>query len=142
MKALASGLILLCLAHVGQAQTPGTNGTAASGTLYVTSSSNLVTISNAVKLASGLRVGMPQADVQKYMQDHGMTQTNVYSISLDRGRTLTYPYPLAAGASLMLDMHCTNAPPGLFGWKDPVLDRAYIQSQGANIISIALTNAP
>jgi hypothetical protein len=123
MKALA-GLILLALPCLGQAQT------------------NLVTISNAVKIASGLHVGMPQADVHKYMQAHGMTQTNVCSISLDRGRTLTCPYPLAEAATLTLEMHCTQAPPGLFGWKNPVLDRANIQSGGSNIISIALTNAP
>ena len=86
---------------------------------------------------------MAGAAVQQYLHDHGMIQTNVYSISLDRGRTLTYPYPLAGGAALMLDMHCTKAPAiGLFGWNAPVLDRARIQSQGADIISIALTNAP
>jgi hypothetical protein len=85
---------------------------------------------------------MPGADVHKYMEDHGITQTNVYSISADRGRTLTCPYQLAGGATLMLEMHCTKAPPGLFGWSDPVLDRAYIQKQGADIISITLTNAP
>jgi hypothetical protein len=101
-----------------------------------------MSISNAVKIASGLRVGMPGADVRKYMQDHGMPQTNLSSISLDRGRTLTCPYPLAGTATLMLDMHCTSAPPGPFGWSNPVLDRAYIQSQGANIIFVTLTNGP
>lgn len=101
-----------------------------------------MSISNAVKVASGLRVGMPGTDVHKYMDDHGMSQTNVYSISLDRGRTLSCPYPLAGSATLMLDMHCTSAPPGLFGWSNPVLDRAYIQIQGTNLISIRLTNGP
>ena len=86
---------------------------------------------------------MAAQDVVKYMKDHGMAQTNVYSISLDRGRTLSCPYSLAGGATLMLDMHCTQAPKsGLFGWSDPVLDRARIQSQGADIITITLTNAP
>jgi hypothetical protein len=138
MKAAAATLILLCVCCLGRAQTPDTNRV-----LYVTASSNLVSISNAVRIASGLRVGMAGAAVQQNLHDHGMIQTNIYFISLDRGLTLTYPYPLAGGAKLMLDMHCTKAPAtGLFGWSAPVLDRARIQSQGADIISIALTNAP
>ena len=111
--------------------------------LSLTSHSNLVSISNAVKIVSGLRVGMAGADGSKYMQDHGMVQTNVYSISLDRGRTMACPYPLDGGASLMLDMHCTKGPSrGLFGWSDPVFDRAYIQSQGVEIIAITPPNSP
>ena len=138
MRTLAATLILLSSCCFGQAQTAGSNRV-----LYVTTSSNLLSISNAVRIALGLRVGMPGPDVQKYMQSHGMVQTNVYSISADRGRTLSCPYPLAGGAMLMLDMHCTKAPSlGLFGWSDPVLDRARIQSQGADIMTIAFTNAP
>ena len=110
----------------------------------MTSRSNLVTISNAVKIASGLRVGMSKIDVDKYMRDHGMSQTNVYSISLDRGRTLDCPYPLACSAtSLVLAMECSQPPTsGLFSWKNPLLKGAYIQSQGANIIFSTLTNTP
>jgi hypothetical protein len=138
MKALTATLILLCACSLGQAQAPDTNRI-----LYVTTSSNFVSISNAAKMASGLHVGMPGEEVQKYMQKHGMIQTNIYCISVDRGRTLTCPYQLAGGTTLMLDMHCTNAPPtGLFGWSAPILDRARIQSQGADIMSITLTNAP
>lgn len=137
MKAFAAGLILVCLCWHGQAQTPATNGT-----FLLTSRSNLMSISNAVKIASGLRVGMLGTDVTKYMAGHGMLQSNIYSVSVDRGRTLTCPYPLAGTFSLMLEMHCTSAPPGLFGWSNPVLDRAYIQSQGTNVISITLTNGP
>jgi hypothetical protein len=122
----------------GKRSTPDTNRV-----LYLTTSSNLVSISNAVRIASGLRVGMPVRDVQKYMQAHGLVQTNVYAISLDRGRTVSCPYPLAGAAMLMLDMHCTEAPKsGLFGWSDPVLDRARILNQGVDIITITLTNAP
>jgi hypothetical protein len=120
-----------------------TNGITASGALYLTTHSNLVSISNAVKIASGLRVGMASEDVQKYMQHHAMIQTNVYAISLDRGKTMACPYPLPGGTTLMLDMHGTKAPTGgLFGWSNPVFDRAYIQSQGAEIISITPSNGP
>lgn len=142
MKAPAAILVLLCSHYLEQAETSGANDTPTPRTLYVTNRSNLVSISSAVKIASGLRVGMPATDVHKYMENHGITQTNIYSISLDRGRTLTWPYPLAGDTKLMLDMHCTKAPPGLLGWSNPVLDRAYIQNQGAGIISITLTNAP
>jgi hypothetical protein len=138
MKALAIGFSFLCLCCLGQAQTLDTNRV-----LYVTTSSNLISISNAVRIASNLRAGMAAADVHKYFQDHGMIQTNVnvYSISVDRGRTLSCAYPLAGGASLYLDMHCTKPPASaLFGWSEPVLDRARVESQGANVISIALTN--
>ena len=100
----------------------------------------LAAISNAVKVASGLRVGMPGPDVSKYMREHGKTQTDVRFISLDRDRTMTCPYPLTGTATLMLEMHSTNAPFGLFGWRDPVLDRAHIQYQGVDIISVTLTN--
>jgi hypothetical protein len=140
MKILATVFSFLCVCCLGHAQTPDTNRV-----LYVTTSSNLMAISNAVRIASHLRVGMADAEVQKYMQDQGVIQTNVnvYSISVDRGRTLAYGYPLTGGALLCLDMHCTKSPPtGLFGWRDPVLDGARIQSQGADIISIALTNGP
>jgi hypothetical protein len=143
MRALVAGLVFACLLCLGRAQTPITNGITASGTLYLTTRSNLMSISNAVQIASGLRVGMVGADIQKYMQDHGMVETNVYSISLDRGRTMACPYPVGGGATLMLDMHCTKAPTvGLFGWSAPVFDRAYIQSQGAEIISIMPSNRP
>src|SRR5690242_19799342 len=93
--------------------------------------------------AGGCLSACPGADVQKYMQEHGMVQTNVYTISLDRGRTLSCPYPLGGGVTLLLDMHFTQSPKsGLFGWSAPILDRARIQSQGADITSITLTNSP
>jgi hypothetical protein len=143
MRALAAGLVFVSVLSLGRAQMPITNGITAPGTLYLTSHSNLVSILNAVKVASGLRVGMAGADAWKYVQDHGMVQTNVYSVSLDRGRTMACPYPLEGGATLMLDMHCTKGPTrGLFGWSDPVFDRAYIQSQGVEIIAITPTNSP
>lgn len=122
----------------GKRSTPDTNHV-----LYLTTSSNLVSISNAVRIASGLRVGMPVRDVHKYMQAHGLVQTNVYAIGFNGGRTMSCPYPLAGPAMLMLDMHFTEAPKsGLWDWSAPVLDGARILSQGVDIITITLTNAP
>jgi len=145
MKALVAVVILAAPLCFGQAQisTNVTNAIVAPGLLYITGRSNLLSISNAVKIASALRVGMAATDVHKYLREHGLIQTNFCSLSLDRGRTLTCPYPLAgAAASLVLEMQCSQLKPGLFGWGNPLLSRAYIQSQGANIISITLSNAP
>lgn len=49
--------------------------------------------------------------------------------------------PLEGTVRLVLEIQC-NQPPtsGLFGWKNPLLKKAYIQSQGANIVSITLAN--
>ncbi|MCX6922820.1 MAG: hypothetical protein NT154_06350 [Verrucomicrobia bacterium] len=142
MKALGAFVILAAALSFAHAQTPAaaTNRTL----LYMTNPTNAVSISNAVKIASDLRLGMTAPDVHKYMREHGMGQTNLYSLSLDRGHTLSCPYPLSGGgSSLMLEMECSEPPEsGLFGWKNPLLKGAYIQSQGANIISITLTNAP
>jgi hypothetical protein len=148
MKALAAVVIFLTLLCFGLAQTPiaATNGIAASEQLNMTNRPNLVTISNAVKIASGLRIGMTWADADKYLLAHGMGQTNIYSMSMDRGHTLDCPYPLtgvATNVSLVLAMECSQPPAsGLFGWKNPLLKGAYIQSNGVNIIFITLTNTP
>jgi len=143
MRILTATLMFICACCIGHAQRLDTNAV-----LYWPTNENLVSISNGVRIASGLLVGMSAPDVQKYMHEHGMTNefeglTNMFSISLDRGRTLISPYPLAGGATLMLQMHCTKPPPsGLFGWSHPVLDGARIQGQGDKVTPIALTNAP
>jgi hypothetical protein len=82
---------------------------------------------------------MAKADVDRYMRDHGMTQTNIYSMSVDRGRTSTCPYPLPGGSSLMLEMQCSRVGPGLFDWGHPVLSRAYIRKRqgGCTLCSAA-----
>jgi len=136
MKAVIGALILGILPSKGFAQTlTTTNVIQTPKLLYVTTSSNLTWISNAVKVASGLRVGMTKAEVDNYLHRHGM-QTNVGGLSLDRGRTMACFY-----GSLVLDMECTQPPiSGLFGWKNPLLKRAYIQVDGANITSISFTN--
>ncbi len=145
MKILPAGLVLLALLYSGMTQLspPPTQRDPARGLVDITSGTNVASVSSAVRIASGLRVGMTKADADKYMQDHGLRQTNVYSISLDRGRTLTCPYPLPGSSnSLMLEMQCSRVRPGLFDWGHPVLSKAYIQSQGTNIISIIFTNRP
>src|SRR5262249_23126688 len=115
--------------------------------LYITTSSNVTAISTAVKMASSLRMDMTRPEVDHYLLERGMS-TNIVEhadgLSLDRGRTLSYFYPLPGNRSfLVLDMECTERPAsGLRGWKNPVLKKAYIQSQGVDIISIALTNTP
>ena len=137
MKTLIGVLIFGTLLSRGFAQTSTTNLIKTPELLYVTSSSNLTWISNAVKIAAGLRVGVTKADVDNYLHAHGM-QTNVGGLSLDRGRTMACFY-----GSLVLDMECSQPPvSGLFGWKNPLLKRACIQVAGANITSITFTNPP
>lgn len=115
---------------------------------YTATSSNLISISNAVRIASGLRLGMSETEVQKYMHAHGMTnewegQTKMFSISVDRGDTLNCPYFLAGGATLWLEMHSTKPPPsGQFGRSAPLFSKATIQTSDDHIIPIAPTNAP
>jgi hypothetical protein len=144
MKALAVIVILATLLCFADAQTSTTtNQIRVPETLYMTTASNLVSISNAVKIASGLRVGMTNADVDKYMHDHGYGwQTNVGGMSANR--VTAWFYPLAtASSSLVLETECSMPPtPGLFRWTNPLLKRAYIQSQGVDIIFITLTNGP
>lgn len=145
MRTLVTVVFFAAASAFGQVQVHSvtTNSSAASGVLFMTNPTNAVSISNAVRVASGLRIGMPTADVQKYMSEHGMSQTNVYSLSLDRGRTSVCPYPLAGGNStLMLEMRSTKAGGGLFDWENPVLTGANIQCNGATITSISLTNGP
>jgi len=142
MNTLAALVIVVAALSFAHAQTPAgvTNRTL----LYITNPTNAASISNAVRVASGLRLRMTAADAQKYMREHGMSQTNLFSLSLDRGRTLTCFYPLTGDASsLVLKMQCSEPPTsGLFGWKNPLLEEAYIQSRGTKIVSILLTNAP
>ena len=146
MRILGTILVFTTALCSARAQTSTLSNTPVAGpkAIYMTTRTNLLSVSNAVKIASGLRVGMAKADLDKYLMEHGISQTNIFSVSLDRGRTLSCPYPLAgAETSLMLELECSQPPTsGLHGWKNPLLKRAYIQSWGTNVIPITLTNAP
>src|SRR5262245_30432126 len=150
MNRLAAVMFFGALVFCGNAQISATitNVIRTPELLYITTSSNVTAISNAVKMASSLRMEMTKPEVDHYLSERGMptnvVETQTYGLSLDRGRTLSYFYPLPGNRSfLVLDMECTERPAsGLSGWKNPVLKKAYIQSQGENIVSIALTNAP
>jgi hypothetical protein len=148
MKRLAVVVFLAASVFCGRAQISQgtTNVIRTPELLYITTSSNVTAISNAVKMASSLRIDMTKPDVDHYLIERGMptniVETQVDGLSLDGDRTIGYFYPLPGNRSfLVLDMECTERPAsGLRGWKNPVLKKAYIQSQGVDIISIALTN--
>jgi hypothetical protein len=149
MKKLAAVLFVGALTFCGNAQISETttNVIRTQELLYITTSSNVTAISNAVKMASSLRMDMTRPDVDHYLIERGMSTNvveNADGLSLDGGRTIGYFYPLPGNRSfLVLDMECTERPAsGLRGWKNPVLKKAFIQSQGENIVSIALTNTP
>jgi hypothetical protein len=138
--------------HAGQQENPEnaeehafgmTNTVVAPGVFYVTTPANLTCISNAVKVAAGLRAGMSRAEVDTYMWDRGMVLTNNFSLSLDRGRTTSCFYALTDSTSLVLEMSSSTDAriPGVEP-RNSVLDAAYIKSGDAKFISITLTNAP
>jgi hypothetical protein len=141
MKVLTATVVVFAMllrSTFAQSSTAATNIIRAPEVLQITTGSNAMSISNAFRIASGLRVGMTMEAVANYMHAHGIYQTNLYSISTDRGRTMSCPW-----GNLLLDIECSQPPAsGLFGWKNPVLKRAYVQIAGTNIVSITLTNSP
>lgn len=148
MKSLAAVMFLGALVFCWHAQIlqASTNVIRTPELLFITTSSNVTAISNAVKMASNLRIDMTKPEIDRYLLERGMP-TNVLEyadgLSLDRGRTISYFCTLPGNrSSLVLEMECSERPAsGLRGWKNPLLKKAYIQSQGENIISIRLTNS-
>jgi hypothetical protein len=111
MKKLAAVLFFGVLVFCGNAQISqgSTNVIRTPELLYITTSSNVTAISNAIKMASSLRIDMTKPEVENYLYEHGM-QTNVTeTLSLDRGRTVGYFYQLPGNRSnLVLEMECTE----------------------------------
>ena len=105
------------------------------GQLYYT---NNITRAEAIKSASRLRVGMWEEDVSKILSTNGLTSAmGIGSISgWDRC------YGLSDGTSLHLDYRARElAKDGRWGGNGE-LRRAFIQSNGVNIVFITITNAP
>jgi hypothetical protein len=108
-----------------------------------TNAPHLATVPEAVNIASGLRVGMRQRDVLKFLEHRGITyeSTNIYSASVGSAVGWTTSLPLAGGCNLGLDMR-----PRKFGetpWgADGLLEGAFIESNHVHIISITFTNRP
>ena len=109
--------------------------------LLLSSNTNVLNISNAVQVISGLKLGMAQTNVESYLNAHGMT--NRLSLSLDRGQHTHFYYDFpGTDSTLVLTTHCTRMGAGLFDWKDPVLESGCIKRLDVETFSITFTNAP
>jgi hypothetical protein len=105
------------------------------GQLYYT---NSVTRADAIKAASRLRVGMWEEEASEILSTNGLK--NAMGVGAITGWDRCYG--LSDGTSLHLDYRARElAKDGRWGGNG-VLRRAFIQSNGVNIVFITLTNAP
>lgn len=95
---------------------------------------NNVERAQAVKIASQLSVGMRQEDATKLLTQNGLTN----SINLGSGFSWTLFYGLADGSSLGLSMRSSRPQPPKR--VNGLLEAAFIQSNGVNIVLITLAN--
>jgi hypothetical protein len=110
---------------------------------------NLVSVAEAVKIASNLRSDMEEADADKYLASHGLTcDPNPPQVILENDADClfwsTY-YPLKGNCSLKLDywhMDSTDAGTNTnTGWeRTGILAGAEILSNGVDITSIKLAH--
>ncbi len=144
-----TSLLAACLA---QAQT-STNLARASTNLAQASkaSTNRVAMRQAIKIASGLRVGMSETETLKFLEAHGVTSrvvdtngdTLIESMSVGSGGGWATAYPLADhGCILALHMRPSQRRSNGFWGGNGLLESASIQSNGITIVSIAFTNRP
>jgi hypothetical protein len=111
------------------------------GALLMSSNTNVLSVSNAVRIISGLRLGMAQTNVDRYMNAHGMT--NRIGMSLDRGEHTAFYYDFpGTDSTLVLETRSRRTGLGLFDWGDPVLQSGRIQRLGVDTFLITFTNAP
>ena len=111
------------------------------GVLFLSGNTNTLSVSNAVRILSGLRTGMEQTNVDKYMNAHGMT--NQGGLSLDRGRHSVYHYNFpGTDSTLVLETRSKRTGPGLFDWGNPILEGGRIQRLDVDTFLITFTNAP
>lgn len=127
--------------------------------LYLTSRTNLVQVPEAIRVASQLHPGISEADATKFLQQDGVGScvivtngttnvyslggtSNVYSLSIGSSVGWTTFYELAEGCSLGLEMRPSQIrTDGIWGGNG-LLERAIIQSNSINIVTISLTNKP
>ena len=99
---------------------------------------NSVTRAEAIKAASQLKVGMWEEDAGKFLAKHGLTNSIGVGAAGGWGRF----YELTDGSSLLLDYTARElALDGHWGGNG-LLQRAFIQSNGSNIVTITLRRRP
>ena len=109
----------------------------AAGQVYF---SNNVTRAKAIKIASQLNIGMKEEDAIRLLATNGIKYCESVGSIGGWGRF----YGLSDGTSLELDYSPKEIIPSTNGWwgDNGYFERACIQSNGVNIISIKLTSAP
>ncbi len=100
--------------------------------------SNNVTRAEAIKVASHLRVGMSEEDAGKFVANHGLT--NAVGLGALTGWSLFYS--LTDGSSLVLEYRPRAMTTNHWWEGKGILEKAFIQSNRVNIVSITLTNVP
>jgi hypothetical protein len=124
MRTIAStlvfGLFVFCV--LAGAQTFHTNG---------------IDSAQAIKISSGLKVGMSEGEVGRFLETNGLT--GEFTIGSHVGGTRSYL--LSDGCTLCLDISLKSGSYTV-AWTNRILRAASIQSNGVKIVSIILTNAP
>ena len=105
-----------------------------------TIATNKIACAEAIRIASHLTVGMRQAKTRKVLKRSGFEEVPALSFH----SSLLQHYPLADGCDLCLEyrptLDSTNGPVLVLATSQ--LQQASISSNGVQIISITLTNAP
>jgi len=109
--------------------------------LFMTSRTNVLRMSNAVQIISGLKSGMALTNVDRYMNAHGMT--NRGGLSLDRGQHSNFYYDFpGTDSTLVLETRSSRTRLNMFDWEHPALQSGRIQRLGVDTFLITFTNAP
>ena len=132
MRALhTSVLILASLLTTGQLN----------GQIFATNtagvvSTNTIGQTQAIIIGSHLTKGMKEEDAKRYLAQNGLG----WSLSFGSSFGWHTTFPLTNGGSLCLDIQPKNKPD--VEWVDGVVQAAFIQSNGVQIETITLSNAP
>jgi hypothetical protein len=99
---------------------------------------NSVSRAEAIKVASQLKVDMREEDAGSFLAKHGLTNSMSVGAAGGWGRF----YQLTDGSSLMLDYTARELALNGHWGGNGLLQKAFIQSNGSNIVSIPLRRRP
>ncbi len=107
--------------------------TAKEGVIVIT---NMLTQEETLRIASHLNYGMPEEDAAWLLATNKLYSTLTAGVSAGRSAY----YSLSNGCSLVLDYSVSESHTNGSLVENARLEKAFIQSNGVNIITIALTN--
>ena len=112
------------------------------GALLFSGNTNVFSLSNATQIVSGLKLGMTQTNVDRYLNAHGMTNGDGGSADEGENWNFYYVFP-GTDRTLVLEMHSSKPGPHFKDWgRERVLTGGRIQRVGVDTFLIAFTNAP